>query len=101
MDLGSRKLFLSSNSVYKNLNYLEHSAEGMVDFLGDVSRIVFIPYPLHLKPETLKPIVRVKGTYLKGLSKKTANERKKSVIMCRMKKKIMPDYAKPSEDIGK
>ncbi len=44
MDLSSRKLFLSSNSVYKNLNYLEHSAEDMVDFLGRISRIIFIPF---------------------------------------------------------
>ncbi|MGI8545531.1 MAG: dipeptidase PepE [Aridibacter sp.] len=44
MDLSSRKLFLSSNSVYKNMSYLEHSAEDMVDFLGRISRITFIPF---------------------------------------------------------
>lgn len=44
MNLSSRKSFLSSNSVYKNLNYLEHSAEDMVDFLGGISKIVFIPF---------------------------------------------------------
>ncbi len=44
MNLGSRKLFLSSNSVYKNMNYLEHTVEKMIEFLGGVSRILFIPF---------------------------------------------------------
>lgn len=39
-----RRIFLSSNSVYKNLGYLEHSIEDMVDFLGDVPQIIFIPF---------------------------------------------------------
>lgn len=38
------RLFLSSNSIYKDMNYLEHSVEEMVDFLGDVSEILFIPF---------------------------------------------------------
>lgn len=42
MSLGSRKLFLSSNSVYKNMNYLEHTAREMVEFLSGVSKILFI-----------------------------------------------------------
>jgi dipeptidase E len=45
MNLGKRKLFLSSNSVYKDLKYLEHTVGEMVKFLGaDVSRILFIPF---------------------------------------------------------
>ncbi len=44
MDLGARKLFLSSNSVYKDLGYLEHTVADMVDFLGGVSRITFVPF---------------------------------------------------------
>jgi dipeptidase E len=39
-----RRLFLSSNSVYKDRGYLEHSLEDMIDFLGDVSQIIFIPF---------------------------------------------------------
>jgi len=42
--LEKRRLFLSSNSVYKDLNYLDHTAEDMVDFLGSVSRVLFIPF---------------------------------------------------------
>lgn len=44
MDLGARRLFLSSNSVYKNMNYLEHTVKEMVEFLGNVSKIIFIPF---------------------------------------------------------
>lgn len=44
MNPSVRKLFLSSNSVYKDLNYLDHSIQDMVNFLGDVSRIIFIPF---------------------------------------------------------
>jgi len=44
MDLGSRKLFLSSNSVYKNLGYLEHTITDMVDFLEHLSEILFVPF---------------------------------------------------------
>ncbi len=44
MNLGRRRLFLSSNSVYKNLKYLEHTVEDMCDFLGGVSKIIFIPF---------------------------------------------------------
>jgi dipeptidase E len=44
MDLGKRKLFLSSNSVYKDMGYLGHTAKEMADFLTGVSRVVFIPF---------------------------------------------------------
>ena len=42
--LRKRRLFLSSNSVYKNLSYLEHTVEDMTDFLGGVGQILFIPF---------------------------------------------------------
>ena len=44
MNFNSRRLFLSSNSVYKNLNYLEHTLGDMVDFLSGAQRIVFVPF---------------------------------------------------------
>lgn len=44
MDVRNRRLFLSSNSVYKDLQYLEHAVEDMCDFLVGVSKIIFIPF---------------------------------------------------------
>lgn len=40
----NRRLFLSSNSVYKDLKYLEHTVTEMARFVGDVSEIIFIPF---------------------------------------------------------
>ena len=53
MDIGKRRLFLSSNSVYKNLNYLDHTVNEMVEFLGDVSKIIFIPFAAVSEKENL------------------------------------------------
>lgn len=53
MDLGARRLFLSSNSVYKNMNYLEHTVRDMVDFLGAVSSIIFIPFAAVAEKDSL------------------------------------------------
>ena len=44
MDLGGRRLFLSSNSIYKDLGYLEHTIEDMLDFLGNLGQILFVPF---------------------------------------------------------
>lgn len=51
-----RRLFLSSNSVYKDMGYLEHSAEEMLDFLGDVSQILFIPFAAVAEKENLDKV---------------------------------------------
>lgn len=45
MELSERvRLFLSSNSVYKKMSYLEHTVGDMKDFLGDVSNVLFVPF---------------------------------------------------------
>lgn len=51
-----RRLFLSSNSVYKDMKYLEHSVEEMLDFLNDVSRILFIPFAAVAEKENLDKV---------------------------------------------
>ncbi len=53
MNLGKRRLFLSSNSVYKNLKYLEHTVNEMSEFLVDVSKILFIPFAAVAEKENL------------------------------------------------
>lgn len=41
----NRRLFLSSNSIYKEMGYLEHTAGDMLDFLGGAAEeILFIPF---------------------------------------------------------
>lgn len=54
MDLSKRRLFLSSNSVYKDLKYLEHTVKEMVEFLGNVSKILFIPFAAVAEKENLE-----------------------------------------------
>ena len=53
MNLGKRRLFLSSNSVYKDLNYLDHTVSEMVEFLESVPKIVFIPFAAVAEKENL------------------------------------------------
>lgn len=44
---GSRRLLLISNSTLYGSGYLDHAAVEITDFLGDVERVLFIPYALH------------------------------------------------------
>lgn len=41
-----RRLMLISNSRSHGRGYLEHCAEDLVDFLGSIRRLVFVPYAL-------------------------------------------------------
>lgn len=54
MSLKKRKLFLSSNSVYKNLTYLEHCKEDLADFLAGVSRVLFVPFAAVAEKNSLR-----------------------------------------------
>jgi dipeptidase E len=54
LDLGSRRLFLSSNSVYKDMKYLEHTAAAMAGFLGGVAKVLFIPFASVAERERLE-----------------------------------------------
>jgi dipeptidase E len=42
-----RRLFLLSNSRNFGAEYLEHALEAIVDFLGPVRRLTFVPFALH------------------------------------------------------
>ena len=48
-----RRLFLSSNSVYKDLAYLEHSVKEMVEFLAGISQVLFVPFARVAEEEVL------------------------------------------------
>ncbi len=61
MHLDKRRLFLSSNSVYKSMNYLEHTIKEMVEFLGDVSKIVFIPFAAVAEKENWVKVKMITG----------------------------------------
>lgn len=41
-----RRLLLVSNSTQHGSGYLDHCAEEMADFLGDVEEVLFVPYAL-------------------------------------------------------
>ncbi len=56
MDIRNRRLFLSSNSVYKNLGYLEHTVKAMAAFTSEASKITFIPFAAVAEKENLEAI---------------------------------------------
>jgi len=43
----SKKLLLISNSICYGKGYLDHCAEEIVDYLGEIKDILFVPYALH------------------------------------------------------
>jgi dipeptidase E len=49
MDTESSKtrLLLISNSTLHGSGYLDHAADEIADFLGDVKRVLFVPFALH------------------------------------------------------
>ena len=47
----SKRLLLLSNSTMHGRDFIDHAAEEIKDFLGDVERLLFVPFALHDRDE--------------------------------------------------
>ena len=47
MNKKTRRLLLISNSTLHGSGYLDHAEAEIRDFLGDVKRVLFVPYALY------------------------------------------------------
>jgi dipeptidase E len=47
----SKRLMLLSNSTMHGRGFLDHAADEIKDFLGDVDRLLFVPFALHDRDE--------------------------------------------------